>query len=444
MTPQPVRSAGSAVEAAAPREASRPGVQGGSAALWDRLIGRGPVAAGVTLPPLPQGTGPLVWLRLDAATPRDGGPAGQLAAVLRKARPGLRLILTHPQAPAPQPPDPGEAGTPRTVPGTFGPTLPDPGPAPEGLRAFLDHVAPAVLVMLGPDLPEALLLEAERLRLPVVLADADLARAEGARRAWPWTRVRSHHHLARIERMMVPDHAAEEAAMRLGASPERVEVTGPLTETRRPLGCAEAERAAIAAALRGRQTWFAAAVPEAEDEAVLAAHRKLLGHTHRALLILAPDRPGRAPALMARLEEEGFAAALRSDMTEEPEPELQVVVADDPGEMGLWYRVAPVSYFGGTLLPSAEVPRHPFEAAALGSAILHGPFTGGTVAGGWSELRQAGATREVRRADELGPALDELIAPDRAADCAARAWAVSTAGAAVAQRIAAVVVELLG
>lgn len=424
-----------------PARAAAGSLGGGHGALWDRLTGRAPASAVRSLPPLPQGTGPLVWLRLDAGMVQDGGVAGQLAQTLRAARPGLRLILTHPHAPPPPPVEPAEAGLPRTVPGTFGPTLPDPGTTPEALRAFIDHVRPAVLLMLGADLPEALLAVAERAWLPMILADADLARAEGQRRAWPWTRARAHHLLGRVEHVLVPDAAAAEVALRLGAVAGRVEVTGPLTETRRPLGCAEAERTALATALRGRQLWCAAAVPQVEDAAVIAAHRTLLGHSHRGLLILAPDDPRRAEALRARLEGEGLNAALRTEMDEEPSADLQVLVADDPGEMGLWYRLAPVSYFGGTLFPSAEVARHPFEAAALGSAILHGPFTG---AGGWTALRAAGATREVRRADELGPALEELIAPDRAADCAARAWAVSTAGAAVAQRIAAVVTGVLG
>lgn len=412
-------------------------------ALWDRLVGRVPAAAsGPALPPLPQGDGPLIWLRLGRDQVRDGGAPGQLVATLRTARPGLRLIVTHPQA-APAAADRGADSPPRTVPGTLGPTVADPSGTPEGLRAFLGHVRPAVVLLLGSDLPETLLAETDRLRVPVVVADAELGRDEGARRSWPWQRARTHHLLGRAERVMVPDGSAREAALRLGAPSERIEVTGPLSDTRRPLGCAEAERASLAAVLAGRQCWFATSVPPAEDEAVIEAHRALLGHSHRALLVLGPDDPRRSPELVQKVEDRGLMAALRS-ATDEPEPGLQVMIADDPGELGLWYRLAQVTYFGGTLRPSAEVPRHPFEAAALGSAILHGPFTGGASAQGWTELRAASATREVRRADELGAALDELIAPDRAADCAARAWAVSTAGAAVAQRIAAAVLALLG
>ncbi|AXC50531.1 hypothetical protein DRW48_13335 [Paracoccus suum] len=61
----------------------------------------------------------------------------------------------------------------------------------------------------------------------------------------------------------------------------------------------------------------------------------------------------------------------------------------------------------------------------------------------WADLRAARAVREVPRPEQLGMALDDLLQPDRAADYAARAWAVSTAGAAVAQRIAAAVLAVI-
>jgi 3-deoxy-D-manno-octulosonic-acid transferase len=40
--------------------------------------------------------------------------------------------------------------------------------------------------------------------------------------------------------------------------------------------------------------------------------------------------------------------------------------------LGLWYRVAPISLVGGSLQPIGG--HNPFEPAALGSAILHGPY----------------------------------------------------------------------
>ena len=69
--------------------------------------------------------------------------------------------------------------------------------------------------------------------------------------------------------------------------------------------------------------------------------------------------------------------------------------------------------------------RDPMEAAALGSAILHGPQ-----AGRWrrasQRLAEARASRQVGIAADLAEALADLLSPDRAARLAQAAWAVAT------------------
>lgn len=128
----------------------------------------------------------------------------------------------------------------------------------------------------------------------------------------------------------------------------------------------------------------------------------------------------------------GWAVAQRA-LDEEPEPDIEVFVVDNPAEYGLWYRLAPVTFLGGSLLGKGSV-RSPMEAAALGSAILHGPRTGlaGPVFG---RLGVARATRAVASASDLGDALGDLLAPDRAARLAQAAWAVASDGADVTEGI---------
>jgi 3-deoxy-D-manno-octulosonic-acid transferase len=118
---------------------------------------------------------------------------------------------------------------------------------------------------------------------------------------------------------------------------------------------------------------------------------------------------------------------------QDPDAEVEILVADNPAEYGLWYRLAPVTFLGGTL--SGKGPtRSPLEAAVLGSAIMHGPKTGqaGQVFG---RLGAARATRAVASALDLGEALGDLLAPDRAARLAQAAWEVSSEGAEVTDTV---------
>jgi 3-deoxy-D-manno-octulosonic-acid transferase len=64
--------------------------------------------------------------------------------------------------------------------------------------------------------------------------------------------------------------------------------------------------------------------------------------------------------------------------------------------LGLWYRVAPISLVGGSLQPIGG--HNPFEPAALGSAILHGPYVTNFV-DIYQRLSEAGAARLVTGPD---------------------------------------------
>jgi hypothetical protein len=95
-----------------------------------------------------------------------------------------------------------------------------------------------------------------------------------------------------------------------------------------------------------------------------------------------------------------------------PEAEANVYLADTMGELGLWYRVAPISLVGGSLQPIGG--HNPFEPAALGSAILHGPYVTNFV-DIYQRLTEAGAARLVTGPDTLSEAVHELMNPDKAA-----------------------------
>ena len=215
---------------------------------------------------------------------------------------------------------------------------------------------------------------------------------------------------------------------------------GRLEEESAAPPCLEAERAALARLLATRPVWLASGLPQTEEMAVITAHRAAQNLAHRLLLIIAPQDPDRA-APLARLlaEREGWIVAERG-ADEEPEPDVDVYVADGMDELGLWYRLAPITYLGGSLSGLGCV-RNPMEPASLGSAILYGPKPGkfGLMFG---RLGAARAARAVANPSDLGEAVSDLMSPDRAAKLAQAAWGVATEGADVTQHVIGLVRQL--
>ncbi|MFM7444822.1 MAG: 3-deoxy-D-manno-octulosonic acid transferase, partial [Tabrizicola sp.] len=112
----------------------------------------------------------------------------------------------------------------------------------------------------------------------------------------------------------------------------------------------------------------------------------------------------------ARAAEHGLTATLRSAGQG---PEADIWIVDTFGEMGLWYRLCATTLIGGTFGPTEG--HNPWEPAALGSAILHGPRTA-NFAADFTALHQAGAARPVQP-EQLIDALmaDHSAMADRAA-----------------------------
>jgi 3-deoxy-D-manno-octulosonic-acid transferase len=358
--------------------------------------------------------GRLVWLHAPSADSARG--VMELARRLSDED-GVLALFTGPAVGVPPPP------------GVLLDTPPE--DTPDAVAPFLDHWAPDLVLMSEGELLPAALHDAGRRRIPVVMAEARAPHLPRGRDGWYPGLMRAS--IRGLRHVFALDAASSRAYLRAGLPEAAVEVTGRLEVVSAALPCLEAERAALVGLLRSRPVWLAAALPPAEEAAVIGAHRAALRMAHRLLLILVPEDPARAAPLAARLaEEEDWVVAERA-ADREPEPDVEVFVADSPAELGLWYRLAPVTFLGGSLSGEGCL-RDPMEPAALGSAILHGPRAG-VHGAAFGRLGAARAARAVAGPRDLAEALSDLLAPDRAARLAQAAWDVASEGAETTDRV---------
>ena len=312
------------------------------------------------------------------------------------------------------------------------PLLTDIAPAENAkdIRRFLDHWRPDAVVLAGDVVQPLALTELQRRGIATYLVDARLP--EPVARRLRWAPGAAASLFRDVTRILVPTEGEAQAFRRLRVPAERVEAAGHLEEGTAPLPCNRTDHLALAALLATRPVWLAAPVERDEVEAVLSAHTRASRLAHRLLLILSPADPADGPALRDRLEAAGWTTALRSEGGE-PDAEVRIFVADVPGEEGLWYRLAPVTFLGSSLLRGGQ-GHDPCEPAALGSAILVGPQTGRHRAL-VQRFLAAGAARTVGSGEALGEAVADLLAPDRSAEMARRAWEITSSGAELTDRI---------
>jgi 3-deoxy-D-manno-octulosonic-acid transferase len=196
----------------------------------------------------------------------------------------------------------------------------------------------------------------------------------------------------------------------------------------------------VAETLTGRPVWLAAHLRADEAGDILRAHRQAMRLTHRLLLIIAPATPEDGNSIAQMLESSGL-RCIDWDNGDLPEYSTQILLARNDDELGLWYRLAPLAFMGSSLV-AGHGGSDPFEAAALGTAILYGPNVGQHL-GAYTQLVEAGGARIVRDAESLEAAVQHLIAPDKSAAMAHAGWDVISAGAQLVDMLMAEIGERL-
>lgn len=295
---------------------------------------------------------------------------------------------------------------------------------PDVTDAFIDHWKPDVVIWAWGGMLPNLILSAAASGASMMLIDADRDGFDSRRDRWLPEVLR--HLVAQFDTIIVRSQAAHLRLAQLGCALDQIELAPPLRPFGRMLPAIDSDLNDMTQALGGRPVWLAMQITQGEVETILSAHRQALMASHRLLLILVPADIETAQSIAEKTDQRGLRTASWSagDM---PDDNTQVLQADTTEDLGLWLRVAPVSFLGGSLRPGQD-SCDPYMAAAHGTAIIYGPHTGSNVEA-YTSLMNAGAARIVNDAVTLGRAVMQMIAPDQAAQMAMAGWDVVTQGA---------------
>ena len=300
---------------------------------------------------------------------------------------------------------------------------------PRWAARFLDHWRPDAAGFVESELWPNLLAACRVRRIPTMLINARLSERSLAR----WQRVPGLARQVLGGFAQVQPRSATDAERLRALGCCRVGEPGDLKLAAPPLPADETELRRLREMLAGRPVWLAASTHPGEETLVLAAHRMLAADHPGLLTIIAPRHPERGAAIPA--------AGHRS--RGDGPPAEGVWVVDTLGELGLWYRLAGITFIGRSLLPPGG-GQNPLEPARLGCAIAVGPHTG-NFTDHVAMLRAAGGLTVVRDATELGRWVDRLLRdPSQRQAMGEAADAAVQRHGDLARRTAAALIELVG
>jgi 3-deoxy-D-manno-octulosonic-acid transferase len=236
-----------------------------------------------------------------------------------------------------------------------------------------------------------------------------------------WRRARSVAAalLACFDVCLAQDEEIAERFRALGAPDVRV--VGSLKADAPPLAVDESALAAMKGAIGTRPILLAAQTHPGEDETILPAHDILRAAHPDLLTIIVPRHPERGGDIAMLC---GCRRVARRSAGDAPTRDVAVYIADTLGEMGLFYRLAPFCFVGGTLVPMGG--HNPLEPAKLRCAVLAGPHVQ-SAAGTYAAILAAQGFGQVGGSADIASVAARLLSDPAAARVAGEAAAAGAA-----------------
>ncbi len=287
---------------------------------------------------------------------------------------------------------------------------------PRWLRRFLRHWRPQAVALVESELWPNLIACVRSHDLPIALVNARLsarslrgwqrlpALARTMLRSFCWITARSEEDADRLRRLGAP----------------RVECRGDLKAAAAALPADPRELDRLRQRLEGRPLLLAASTHAGEEAVIARAHAILSRRLPTLLTIIAPRHPERGAALAAILDRPP-----RRALDQDPAADHGYWICDTMGELGLLYRLSPITFLGNSLPQAAPEGggHNPFEPARLGCAIATGPLTF-NFNDAVTALRDAGAIEIAPTAEAIADwafrLLNDPAARARQAEAAAR------------------------
>lgn len=240
--------------------------------------------------------------------------------------------------------------------------------APRWVERFLDHWQPDLALVAESEIWPNTVVALHARSIPLLLVNGRMSERSYA--GWARAPRTAKALLARIAVCLAQTREDAERFARLGAP--RVSVAGNLKYDSAVQPADRQQLAYLGDLIGDRPVWVAASTHPGEDAAAAAAHAALKHRFPRLLTIVAPRHPHRGGEVAECATAQGLRSARRS-AGGRPHPSIDLYVADTIGELGLFYRLSPLVFLGGSLV--AHGGQNPIEPIRLDSAVLHGPHT---------------------------------------------------------------------
>ncbi len=286
------------------------------------------------------------------------------------------------------------------------------------IRRVLRRIRPSVIVLMELEAWPNLIEVADAWGIPVVIANGRVTEEKSMKRFdRPIIRNLARRMFGKLSWVGVQDAEYAGRFVRLGVTPERVEVTGSV----------KYDAADVSDRIEGQDElaremtidpdaplWVCGSTGPDEETQILDAYARLAADLPGLQLAIIPRKPERFDEVARLIVQRGYSCLRRSGKPPLVPPDVSqpkaVFLGDTMGELRKFYALATVVFVGRSLVPlgGSDV----MEAAGLAKPVLVGPHTG-NFREAVEVLLAAGGARLVHNAAELADAVALLTQDER-------------------------------
>ncbi len=268
------------------------------------------------------------------------------------------------------------------------------------VKQFLKHWQPNVALWVESELWPNLITETSK-TCPVILINGRMS--DSSYKIWSKYTSLSSAILSSFSLVLPQSKQDEERFRKLGA--KNVKLYGNLKYDSAPLPADVEKLSELVKAISGHKIWLASSTHSNEEQIVAGIHKQLKKDIPNLITIIAPRHPKRANDILADIADLDLNISLRS--ANQPISEkTDIYLADTMGELGIFYRLAPVVFIGGSLV--AHGGQNPLEAARLDCSIIYGPHME-NFREIEAEFKDSRASISIKDPEELHKILTELF-----------------------------------
>lgn len=268
------------------------------------------------------------------------------------------------------------------------------------VKAFLDHWKPNAVLWVESEFWPNKLLNVTKRGIPLILLNGRIS--ERSYKFWGAFPTTIKKLLGFFSLIVVQSEEFLTSFKKLGA--KNVLTFGDLKFFNIPVPVNESDLKALKQSIGSRPFWLAASTHHGEEEIVLHIHKRLKKKHPNLLTILLPRHPERAKDILKR-------TSLSKKIKQRSQGQMiddatDVFLVDTLGEVGTFYKLSPIVFVGGSLVPVGG--HNILEPAHFDCAIIHGKHMG-NFKSFTSIFDSFDASLCVRGESELQNAVDRLL-----------------------------------